>query len=492
MEDLKRRVARGGLAKICSEAAGFLLRMASLVVISRLLDPKDFGLVAMVTVITGVYELFISAGLSTATIQRQNVTDEQISNLFWINILVGTVLALMCLVTAPVLVKFYDEPRLFWITVVAALGFVVNAAGVQQYALLERQLRYVAVSAIDRSAQLVSVITGIAMAAMGFGYWALVAASIAVPAIRTLCAWAITGWVPGLPRRGVGVRSMVLFGVTATLNGLVVYAAYNLEKILLGRFWGADALGLYGRAYQLINFPNENLNNAIGGVAFSALSRVQNDPPRFRSYFLKGYFFFNSLTIPTTMFCALFADEIIPLVLGPKWTGAVPIFRLLAPTILIFGLINPLAWLLFSTGLQSRSLKIALVLAPVIIASYVVGLPYGPNGVAFAYSAAMTIWLVPHLLWCVHGTVLSLKDLFFAISKPLLSALVAAVLAFGVHFYFREWNSLILKLAVASIVMIVTYYFVLLVVLRQYVQYIALLSALRGSNTGEATDDSNP
>jgi len=487
MKDLKQRVVRGGLAKIGGEAAGFLLRMASLVVISRLLDPKDFGLVAMVTVITGVYELFISAGLSTATIQKQSVTDEQISNLFWVNILVGTILALMCLATAPVLVKFYDEPRLFWITVVAALGFIINAAGVQQYALLERQLRYVVVSVIDRSAQLVSVITGIAMAATGFGYWALVAASIATPVVRTLCAWLISGWVPGLPRRGVGVRSMLLFGVTATLNGLVIYAAYNLEKILLGRFWGADALGLYGRAYQLINFPNENLNNAVGGVAFSALSRVQNDPLRFRSYFLKGYFFFNSLTIPTTVFCALFADDIIPLVLGPKWTGAVPIFRLLAPTILIFGLINPMAWLLFSTGLQGRSLKIALVLAPLVVTAYVIGLPYGPNGVALAYSAAMTLWLVPHLLWCVHGTVLSAKDLFFAVSRPLLSTLVAAAVAYGIHFYFREWDSLVLKLAVAAIVMIVTYYFVLLVILRQYVEYIALLSGLRRSNISEAT-----
>ena len=188
------------------------------------------------------------------------------------------------------LVKFYDEPRLFWITVVAALDFIINAAGVQQYALLERQLRYVAVTAIDRCAQLFSVITvAIAMACDGLWLLGTRAAAIVAPTVGTLCAWSITGWVPGFPRRGVGVRSMLLFGATATLNGLVVYAAYNLEKVLLGRFWGADALGLYGRAYQLINVPTENLNSAVGGVAFSALSRLQDDPVRFRNYFLKGY-----------------------------------------------------------------------------------------------------------------------------------------------------------------------------------------------------------
>ena len=219
---------------------------------------------------------------------------------------------------------------------------------------------------------------------------------------------------------------MLHFGGTVTLNSLVVYVAYNLEKVLLGRFWGADALGLYGRAYQLINIPTENLNHAIGGVAFSALSRLQNDPLRFRSYFLKGYSFVNSLTLPTTMFCALFADDIVLLALGPKWTDAVPIFRLLAPTILIFGMINPLAWLLMSIGLQVRSLRIALVIAPLVITAYVIGLPFGPSGVAFAYSAAMTVWLVPHILWCLHGTVISPRDLFLAIIRPLLSAVVAA------------------------------------------------------------------
>ena len=134
---------------------------------------------------------------------------------------------------------------------------------------------------------------------------------------------------------------MLRFGGTITLNGLVVYVAYNLEKVLLGRFWGPDALGIYGRAYQLINIPTDNLNSAIGGVAFSALSRLQNDPVRLKSYFLKGYSLVISLTIPITIFCALFADDIVLVILGPKWTEAAVIFRLLTPTVLIFGMINP-------------------------------------------------------------------------------------------------------------------------------------------------------
>ena len=200
---------------------------------------------------------------------------------------------------------------------------------------------------------------------------------------------------------------MMRFGGTLTLNGLVAYVAYNLEKVLIGRFWGIDAIGIYGRAYQLINIPTENLNSAVGEVAFSALSRVQDDPARFKSYFLKGYSLVLGLTLPVTMACALFAHDLIFILLGPKWKDAAPIFRLLAPTIAIFAIINPLGWLLTSLGLVGRGLKIALVFAPIMIAGYVIGLPYGPRGMAFGYSAVMALWVIPHIAWCVHGTVIT-------------------------------------------------------------------------------------
>ena len=122
----------------------------------------------------------------------------------------------------------------------------------------------------------------------------------------------------------------------------------------------------------------------------------------------------------------MFADDIILVVLGPKWKDAAVIFRLLTPTILIFGIINPMAWLLYSIGLQVRSLKIALVIAPLVITAYILGLPYGPSGVAFAYSAAMTLWVVPHIVWCLHGTMISPWDLFLAAGRPFLAGIVAA------------------------------------------------------------------
>src|SRR5208282_3290002 len=156
-----------------------------------------------------------------------------------------------------------------------------------------------------------------------------------------------------------GIRSMIHFGGTLTLNGLVAYVAYNAEKVMIGRFWGADAIGIYGRGYQLINIPTATLNSAVGEVAFSALSRLQHDPIRLRSYFLKGFSLVLGLTLPITIACALFADDVVFVLLGPKWKDTAAIVRLLAPTITVFAIINPLGWLVFSLGLIGRGLKLA-------------------------------------------------------------------------------------------------------------------------------------
>lgn len=378
MKDLKERTLRGGLAKICAQGAGFFLRIGSLMVLARLLDPNDFGLVGMVTAVTGVFSLFKDAGLSVATVQRVRITNEQVSTLFWINIGLGMILGILSLAVAPILVSFYEEPRLFWVAAALGAGFLFNAAGVQHSALLQREMQFTALAIIEVISLLVSIGVGVSTAMAGFGYWALVGMAITSPAASTVLLWLSSSWVPVWPRRGMALKPILHFGGIATLNSLVVYIAYNLEKVLLGRFWGAEALGIYGRAYQLISIPTENLNTASGGITFAALSRLQEDPDRLRHYFLRGYSLVLALTLPITLACALFANDIILILLGEKWKEAISIFQLLTPTILVFALINPFVWLLYSIGLVGRSLKIALVIAPLVILAYLLGLPYGP------------------------------------------------------------------------------------------------------------------
>jgi PST family polysaccharide transporter len=336
-------------------------------------------------------------------------------------------------------------------------------------------MRFSALATIDVITWALSNGAGILMAATGFKYWSLVVSIASMPLISTSCMWFVSGWIPGRPRSGVELRSIVRFGSGLTLTGLIVYIAYNFEKVLLGRFWGADAVGLYGRAYQLSTIPVDNLNSSVGEVAFSALSRVKDDPPRFRSYFLKGYSLVLAMTIPITISVALFAPELIAILLGPKWQEAAPIFRLLSPTILMFALINPIGWLVFSLGMVGRSLKVAMVLAPVVITGYLIGLPHGPKGVALAYSAVMVLWVVPHIAWGVHGTVVSLRDIAVTAGRPLVSGIVAGAVTLGALLLWGQSFHALPKLALGLTLLASVYLGILFYAMKQKSVYLKLL-----------------
>ncbi len=485
MQDLKQRAIRGGLAKTCAQVANVGLRVGSLMVLARLLSPADFGLVGMVTAVTGVLSFLREFGLSTASVQRATVSDEQMSTLFWVNVLVGLLLGVISLAIAPLVVAFYHEPRLYAVTLALATGFVFNAAGVQHNALLQRRLRFTALATIEVLSLFTSSVVSIVMAWHGWAYWALVAWSVTLPLSATVFTWLVAHWIPGRPRRRMGLKSMVRFGGTVTLNSLVVHLAYNVDKILLGRFWGPEITGIYGRAYQLINLPADNLNLSVGAVTFPVLSRVQHDPERLKAYFLKAYALVLSATIPVAIACALFAQDLILVMLGQKWSDAVPVFRLLVPTVLVFAIINPTGWLLVSLGMVGRSLKIALVIAPLVFTGCIIGLPYGPEGVAIGFSSAMVVWVVPHLLWVFHGTVVSYRDALTVLSRPVLSGVGGAMAAMA----FMPFSSAlppVARLMVGCPVLFGVYAWILLFVMAQKPFYIDILRVLKSRSSEPA------
>jgi O-antigen/teichoic acid export membrane protein len=476
VDDLKGRSVRGGVVAIIAQGIKFALQTASMMILARLLSPEDYGLQGMVVAITGFLGLFKDAGLSLATVQRDEVTRDQVSTLFWINFGVGALLTALAAVLAPLLVYFYREPRLYWVVIVSATAFLFNGLGTQHQALLQRHLRFVTLAKIDVLSLGLSSAIGIAMALLGQRYWALVGAAVSASLISTIGAWISVPWIPGKPVRGSGVRSMLHFGGTYTINMLLVYIAYNTEKILLGRFFGAEALGIYGRAYQLVNLPVQQLNSSISGVAFPALSRMQDNPDRVCRYFLRGYTLFLSITIPITIGSVLFGGDIIGVMFGGKWAAAVPIFRLLAPTILVFALINPLGWFLLAIGRAARSLKMALLIVPVVICGIVAGLPYGPKGVAMGYSIAMAILVLPLIAWAKHGTPIKGRDFWKAIRDPLLAGFAATIAGLIFTFTVADVLPPLARLAVGLTLLMGVYAWVLLIVLGQKTFYLDLLN----------------
>lgn len=425
LDELKRKSVRGGAVAVGAQVAKLALQIGTVMVLARLLSPDDFGLTGMAATLTGFLGLFRDGGLGTATVQRHTVTHEQLSTLFWINVAIGAGLAALTIALAPALVRFYGEPRLFWIVIISGVAFVFNGLLTQHGALMSREMRFATQAQIDLTSLAISSAVGVVMAFLGWRYWSLVAMGVVGPIVSAAGVWVAVPWVPGPPRRNCGVLSMLHFGGLATLNGFLVFLAWNTDNILLGRFWGPHALGLYGRAYQLATLPVEQWTGTLSGVALSGLSAIQHDADRLSRSFLRAYSLLLSVTLPIAITCPLFAEEIIHVLLGPKWLEVVPIFRLLAPTSLVFAMANPLSWLVMSTGRVGRAVSIAAATTPVVIIGIVLGLSHGPTGVALGYSAAMLLIIIPIAAWSKQGTGITWSDLWKGAKIPFLAGVPA-------------------------------------------------------------------
>lgn len=427
--DLKGRSVRGGLISVTSQTSTFLIQTVATVVLARLLTPADFGLVAMVTAITALGHSFAHLGLSEATIQRESVSHAQVSALFWLNAGIGAALTAGTAALAPVLVWFYREPQLKDITYVLSFNFIICSLRVQHDALLKRQMRFTAVAIRNVVSAVVGVCLAIAIALRGGGYWALVAMPLSMNFVQMALSWLMVRWLPSLPRRAAGVRSMVAFGSHVAASYLTNRAVENASNALVGWWWGAGPLGLFSRAFNLTTKPVQHLSSPLGSVIVPAFSRIQGDPERFARNYLRAANLLIWATGPVFGFLFVAAEPIILLILGPQWTGAAPVFQLLAISAFAQPLLQLTNWSLVSRGESKRLLKLRMILSPVITASFVVGLPFGIKGVALSSSVVLLAAVPWALKFAFRGTGLSLRQVGQAVIWPITLTLAGVCVA---------------------------------------------------------------
>ena len=423
---LKDRSIRGGTVILFSQAAKFLISTAGTVVLARLLAPSDFGLVGMVAALTGVIATLGDLGLSSATIQRQDLTHDQVSTLFWINVGVGTVMSSLVAACGPAVAYFYRDPRLVGITLVSSLSFLLGGLASQHYALLTRQMRFGAMALVQSGSALLAMIVAVAMALHGFGYWSLVVSGVLQAAGLALFSWVSIGWKPGRPRKGCGVRSLLAFGGHLTGYNLLTYVTRNADNVLIGRYLGAAPLGIYSKAYGILMLPVQQINAPVNGVLLPALSRLQDQPEAYRRYFLRAIEIVALIGMPIVIFAFADARLVILTLLGPKWMGAVQIFRLLAPAAAVGTISMAPGWIFTSLGMAERQSRWAVLSSPVILGGFLVGLHWGVAGVAASFSATYSLTFLFFLADASRRSPVHLRDVAYAFIPAFIASAAAA------------------------------------------------------------------
>ena len=343
------------------------LSLVSVTVVARALTPEAYGLIGMAQLVITFISLFQDLGTSSAVIQRPEVDQRFLSTIWWLNFALSLLLAGICWLLSPLAARFYHEPAVVNVLRVLGLGFVIAAGCNVQAALLSRNLQFKALAIREIISSVVGLVVAIKMAYSGAGVWALVGASLSTTAASTVLVMVLARWLPSFSFSWSDIRSIARFGANLSAFNLLNYFARNADNALVGRYLGAGPLGYYQLAYRMMLYPIETISQTLGRTLFPAFSKMQGDYARFRMAYLRSCAAIAFFTFPLMIGALILADELIRVLLGPKWAPTIPLFQILALVGMVQSISTTVGQIYVATGRTDLMLRWGTVFALLIV-----------------------------------------------------------------------------------------------------------------------------
>lgn len=423
--ELRHLAVRGAGVAVFAQGLALACQIVGTVVLARLLTPADFGVVAMVTTFSLLLGSVGVSGFTEAAIQREELDDASASNLFWITGGAGLVLAVAFAAAGPLLSKLYHDPVVARVALGIAPTILLTNSAQIHLALLKRAMRFSATSANDVCARSASVLVSIIFAWSGFGYWALVAGTAAMSISTLIGAFWRCRWIPSPPRRGTDTGPMVRFAANVYARYCLRYCARNTDNLLVGWRFNAQALGFYKKAYDLFAMSADQLIAPLASVALATLSRLNRDTVQYKRYLTTSLqvIAFIGMAVGTDL--ALVGSDVIRFLLGPKWAEAGRIFTYFGPGIGMMLLHSCCGWIHLSIGRPDRWLRWTALELVVTGLLFVMALPWGPAGIAIAWSLSFWTLTVPAFWYAGRPIRFGVSPLITAIWKYIAASLLA-------------------------------------------------------------------
>jgi PST family polysaccharide transporter len=425
--ELRRLAVRGAAATVSASGLALAAQVISTVILARLLTPADFGVVTMVTTLSLLLANFGLNGFTEAIIQFEEMDHDTASNLFWLNSGAGLVLAIALVPAGSLLARFYRNPLVSNAAVGLSPAICIAAASVVHLALLKRAMRFTATSTNDVVGRVVNTAVSILLALRGWGYWSLVAGIVAQQLSVTIGAWWLCRWVPSLPRRTGKTGTIVRFAAKVYGQFTVRYSTQNIDNLLVGWQFNAVALGFYKKAYDLFALSASQLTAPLHNVALATLSRLNHDPARFRRYLAKSLGIIAFVGMAASGDLTLVGKDLVRVVLGPQWSESGRIFELFGPGIGVMLLCGTVGWIHLSIGKPERWLRWTVVELAVTASLFLAALPWGPAGIAAAWSVSYWTLLIPGFWYAGRPIGFGVSSLVAAIWRYTAASLVAGL-----------------------------------------------------------------
>lgn len=437
-QGLGASAARGAVTTMAGQGLRIALQLVSIFLLARLLSPSDYGLIAMVTAVIGIGEVFRDFGLSSAAVQAKTLSRQQRDNLFWINTGIGVLLTGIVYFASGAVASIYGDSRVGPLTQLLALTFLLNGLSTQYRADLNRNLAFGKLALVDIIAMFVGVAVGVGMALLDFGYWALAGMQLAQGFMSLALSAIYARWLPGGIHRGAEMRPFMKFGVGLVGAQLLGYAAKNVHSVIIGASLGAAPLGFYNRAFQLLTFPLSQLQAPSSRVALPVLSRLHAEKDRYDAFLLRGQTIMIHIIGLVLAFSTAQAIPLFYIALGAQWLPAAPLFQILSVAGFATMVNYACYWVFLSKGLTGSHFWFNLYTRPLLIAIILVGSIWGLYGIAIAYSAGSLLMWPLTLLWLRRVSDAPTKLMFGNGVRALVGYGIATALSFAATVYLPD------------------------------------------------------
>jgi O-antigen/teichoic acid export membrane protein len=431
--DLGRLALRGGTISVAMYYGNGVLQLVAMVILARLLAPEDFGLVAILWVLTSFAPWLIDFGLGDATTQRSKLTRSQVSSLFWLSSWIGLAVAVFVAACSPLIAWIYGQPRLEAIALYSAITFVFYGVSNQHLALLRRTLQFARIARIQFLSTLIGCVIAIAMAVCGYGYWALVLRPIASSLCVAVGAWLVCRWRPGFPVLDNEVKSMVRFGLHVVGFTITYSMARAVDRTALGLFYRLNEVGYYQNAISLYDNTIVSAIIQLHTVGSAALGKLQSNPAVLRQKYEAALSVVAFFVMPTAAILSVTGQDLTVMLLGEKWRPAGLLLSIIALRGIFQSLEGSQGWLHLSTGRADRWRNWGIVTLVVQVVAVVVGLPFGAIGVAVAVVMTSLLLAVPSISYAGHPIGIGAALVIRAVGPQLIGAISTVAAGWGLQ-----------------------------------------------------------
>ena len=460
--NVKVHTIKSSKASLLGQAIKFGLHILLIAVLARFINPDDYGIFAIVAIYTGLGMAILDGGLSMATIQKDTITHQQVSNLFWFNTITGFFLTVILVLASPFIADYFDEPELIPVLSVIAFVFLLSGSSVQHDAILRRQMRFGDIVKIDLISFLIGSVISISLALNGWGYWALVSSYLSTAFIKTVLNWKYTKWRPSYLKRNVGTRPLVFFGLKLAGSSFLNFFSLNITPFAIGSIAGASFLGLYNRTFALASIPTTQAFPPLLNVLRPALSRVSDDPVRLR---IVGMSLLTKVCMLTTFissFIFLTADGIILIMLGENWNNAVPILKIVSMTTLLSPVGSLTATILIASGAGGALLIWQFLNVLLLSLTIFTGSLWGAYGVLYSVMIYVIFIHIPvFFFYAAKFQPIRFYDFLRSVYLPLISGILTVVLILSSKeiISFDTWISEFIFICISVTILYFTFLF---------------------------------